>query len=114
MNLDSFIDSKYPSNVWIQERNISVYVRKSNRYLLDKKITSCLDLASVEVEERHRGKGIFTAFLSRFEKAAHDTNRVVYVESILEPRLREFLKTKGYAIVPGSSEMSPSMYKVIG
>ena len=113
MTLDAFIENKNIRNVWIQEHGIDVYVRKSLR-MLDAKTptaTPCLDIGSVEVDEDHRGEGIFKAFLKRFEKEAKKLNRAVYVESILNPRLQKFLETQGYAVVRNSSELSPNMFK---
>jgi GNAT superfamily N-acetyltransferase len=111
MNLDQFLSSKWPPNIWIREHSINVYVRKSVR-LIGTETYPMLDIGSVEVEEEERGKGIFTAFLSRFEKEAKKLGRGVYIESILNPRFQKFLLTKGYALVPRTSDISPSMYKL--
>ena len=114
MNLHNFISNDKLRNAWIKERGISIYIRRSVR-LLDPNSTTatpCLDIGSVEVDEDERGKGIFTAFLSRFEREAEKIGRAVYVESILEPRLKKFLLKQGYQLVPNSSEMSPSMFKI--
>jgi GNAT superfamily N-acetyltransferase len=91
---------------------MKVYVRRSVRYLTNTPV-KCLDVASIEVDEDHRGNGVFTAFLNRFEQEAKKLNRVVYVESILEPRLYQFLLTKGYKDVPGTCETSPTVFKII-
>jgi GNAT superfamily N-acetyltransferase len=69
-----------------------------------------LDIASVEVDEKHRGCGIFKAFLSEFEREAAKMNRGVFVESILNTRLKDYLMGNGYKIHPHCGP-TPSMYK---
>jgi len=113
MNLDQFVSDKNLRNMWIQERDIDVYVRKSIR-MLDRSTTAtpCLDIGSVEVHEDRRGQGVFKAFLDRFEKEAKKLNRAVYIESIMEARLVKFLKSRGYAFVRDSSDLAPNMFKI--
>jgi GNAT superfamily N-acetyltransferase len=110
MNLTDFLQMNNLRNTWIEEHSIKVYVRKSIRYINDAPFRF-LDLASVEVEEDHRGCGIFTEFLNRFEREAKGVERGVYVESILNKRLIGFLKDRGYYFVPGTNEICPTMYK---
>ena len=89
---------------------MDVYLRWSKRYI-DNQMVDCLDFASVEVDEGHRGKGHLTKFLLRFEEEAKRLNRAVYIESILEPRLVPFLTRTGYKLVPNTAMIAPSMYK---
>lgn len=114
MNLDQFVADKNLRNIWIQERDINVYVRKSIR-MLDRSTTAtpCLDIGSVEVHESHRGQGTFTAFLTQFEKAAGKLKRAVYVESIINEQLVKFLEARGYKFVSGRTGPAPSMFKII-
>ena len=97
MTLDTFIDCDGLRNQWISERNISVYVRKSVR-MIEGDLVACLDIGSVEVDEEHRGVGIFTGFLQRMEDYGKKLNRTIFVESILEPRLLRFLLQRGYQL----------------
>ncbi len=108
MTFDTFIDSPKIRNIWIRERDIDVYVRRSNR-LIEGNLILCLDIASVEVNENRQGQGIFKAFLYQFEKEAAKMRRAVYVENILEPRLLDFLIRKGYILIPKS--IPPCVYK---
>lgn len=108
MIFDTFIDSPKIRNTWIYERDIKVYVRRSTRYI-DGNSVLCLDIASVEVLEKRRGQGLFKAFLNRVEKAAAAMNREVFVESILEPRLLQFLLKRNYTLVPNS--IPPCVHK---
>jgi len=112
MNLSKFLINDKVRNLWIEEPHMRVYVRRSFRNIGSKTFL-CLDCASVEVDEDYRGKGIFSTFLIRFEKEAKKLNRAVFVESIQEPRLRNYLLTIGYKDVPGTSEFAPNMYKIV-
>ena len=113
MNLNDFIQLTWPPNSWISENHITIYVRKSNR-LIEGKMTECLDLATVEVDEDERGKGIFTTFLHRFEQEAKKLNRVVFVENIMNPCLESYLvKKQGYTLIPNDSGFSPCAFKII-
>lgn len=109
MTFDTFIASPKIRNTWIYERDIEVYVRRSNR-VIDGNLVSCLDIASVEVRENRRGQGLFKAFLHRFEVEAAKMNRRVFVESILEPRLLQFLLKQNYILIPNS--IPPCVYKI--
>lgn len=112
MNLSQFLAwTDGPSNQWIRERCMNVYVRRSKRYI-DEQVIECLDFATVEVDERHRGKGYLTKFLLRFEQEAIRLKRAVYIESILEPRLVPFFIKMGYKFVPNTEMTSPNMYKM--
>lgn len=98
--------------MWIYERSLSVYIRRSNRFLSDKSVPA-LDIASVEVDQKYRGMGIFTSFLNRFEAAASELNRAVFVENILNARLVTFLMNRGYIKYPGSVDICPSVIKLL-
>ena len=109
LNLDRFVESTF-RNAWIQEKNIRIYVRRSQRFIDDKAIP-CLDIGSVEVDENKWGQGIFTKFLNRFEAEAKKLKRAVFIESVINERLLAHLKNKrGYRI---KSENEPtSVYKL--
>ena len=110
MNFDTFVKVDSLRNAWIYERDIAIYVRRSIRFINNQSV-KCLDIGSVEVVEKRRGKGVFTAFLSRFEKEAKKLNRAVFVESILEPRLVRFFIQRGYSRHPQTLDFCPSMFK---
>jgi hypothetical protein len=111
MNLDIFLERTDLRNTWIAEKYIKIYVRRSTRFI-DNKPVPCLDIGSVEVDEKYRGCGIFKEFLSRFEREAAKMNRGVFVESILNTRLRDYLVGNGYKIHPHCGP-TPSMYKIL-
>lgn len=113
MNLYDFLSNDSIRNTWIYEHDIEVYIRRSLRTLSGSYTASCFDVANVSVTEERRGCGIFTGFLSEFETHAKTRNRVVYVESILEPRLYQFLLKRGYTTHSLSHSICPSVYKII-
>ena len=108
MNLREFISKENLRNQWIYEKFLHAYVRRSQR-LLNGKMDFCLDIASVEVDEKHRGKGIFVKFLTKAEQEAKKMNRKVFVESILNEKLLNFLLNRGYVMCENSNP--PSVFK---
>ena len=94
MNLNDFLEDLTLRNAWIKERHLSAYIRRSTRCLEAKTLVLCLDLAVVKVTKRFMGKGIFTAFLNRFEAEAQKLGRIVVVECVLNDQLRQHLLTK--------------------
>lgn len=112
MTFNKFVRDDSLRNTWIYGRRIKVYIRRSNR-LINDKIMSCLDLANVEVDENYRGIGIFTKFLDDFEFNAIQMKRVVYVESIPNLRLYNYLLRRGYKLTKLSNPLSPCVYKIV-
>jgi GNAT superfamily N-acetyltransferase len=101
----------YIPNTWISYPEFHVYVRKGTR-----KIPGFLgyqqtfDVANITVEEAHRGKGLFTWWLGILEteaKHVYDYDGI-YVENVLNDRLREFLRQRGYTSV--GDPTLPSFY----
>jgi hypothetical protein len=89
IKLDEFLEAD-TRNLWIYTEDVSIYVRKSNRMYNDKFIP-CLDLATILVYEP--GKGLFTELLN----ILLDKNiKNIFVESILNERLYNFLLRNGF------------------
>lgn len=57
-----------------------------------------LDLATIDVPEKHQNKKIFSNFLAYAEKVAADNGLALYVESIQNEDLRRFLIKRGYEV----------------
>lgn len=82
-------------------------------HLLNREVAcDCLDIATIEVDEEHRGKGVFTRFLTLVEEEAEKRHMAVWVESIQEPRLIPFLKARGYQQCPFNDDIAPTYYKL--
>jgi hypothetical protein len=103
--IDEGKDSGYVPPKWIDDDDMKVYVRKG-RHLLKPggKMQVCLDIASVEVDEDKRGKGIFSNFLEK----AHEMNPwdATYVECVHNQDLAVFLMKSGWMMVEGSFPQS--------
>lgn len=99
MTLKQFIKDETINRNWINERNISVYIRRSKR-VIGGQLCDCLDLANVSVDEHMQGKGIFSRFLVKFEKEARKLNRIVYLENVLEQRFQiHLIDVKKYTLL---------------
>lgn len=81
---------------------LSIYVRKAH-HLVGGKMYKFLDLASISILEEKQGQGIFTGFLEKIIKKYPTTN--IYVESILNPRVRQICQKFGFQDV-GESNMA--------
>ncbi|HHH9441331.1 TPA: hypothetical protein ACP32N_003270 [Pseudomonas aeruginosa] len=82
--------------------DLMVYVRISGR-LIDGSMQWALDLADLEIrKEDARGQGHFSRFLDCAEQAADGHGLAVYVQSIVNPHLKEILVAKGYSLCGGS------------
>lgn len=88
-----------PGRAWIKAPGLKVYVRKSHRCLdLSDEgygpLARTLDLANVEADDP--GHGAFTAWFPEFEALAEELNRRIFIESVLNRRLRAWFERHGY------------------
>jgi len=85
---------------WVSGENAKMYVRLT-KHMINEQFHYTLDVSSVEVDEAARGTGVFTRMLEGLEALAQGKGLDVFVESILEPRLIEFLRKRGYQEIAG-------------
>ena len=87
----------FPMRAWIKlpDFRIEIYIRRTKRHI-DGQIEETLDLASFEIEETFRGKGMFSEMLGLVEDYAFAEGLTIFVESVLNERLRGFLSRRGY------------------
>ena len=86
---------KVGNNQWLTfpAYHLRIYMRLGPLYPMGE----TLQLASLEVDEDHRGKGHFTRFLALCEAEALVAGvGAVYVENVGAARLRAFLVRRGY------------------
>jgi len=90
-------ESRYPLRGWfrIDEYELEIYARKTQRFINGDMVTT-LDLASFGVDTNSRSKGNFTRFLDEIEEVADELGLTLYVESILNKRLFDFLVRRNY------------------
>lgn len=103
MILKEFLASKNVRNAWIElDIPMKLYARKSYRHINGETIKA-LDIASVEVNEKKQGQGVFTGFLLEVENwiTQQETLQGIYVESILNHALEGMLLKRGYMNVGG-------------
>ena len=107
-----FLENPRLHNAWLKCGPIEVYVRKG-RHLINNQITNTFDVASIKVQEKQRGKGLFKTFLIDLRSVLTTSYeyKYIYVESVLENRLLDFLPSVGFTMCPGS--IPPSFYKLI-
>lgn len=89
-----------------------MYVRKG-KHFFDGDIHDTFDVANIEVTPSKRGKGYFKAFLVELNALLlnYPQFKYIYVQSVLEPRLTEYLPSVGFTLVEGS--IPPSFYRAI-
>ena len=110
MRLKEFLNSTL-TNAWLHTDHMEIYIRKG-RHLINGKIKLTLDVANVQVEEAHQGKGIFRNYLNRIESESVKYGfEGVMVESILQKRLLPFLKGRGYEQCNDLQNSCPNLFK---
>jgi hypothetical protein len=89
-SFEDFLAMTWPTNAWIREPGLNIYVRKTFR--LRDSVTHTVDLANVTADVP--GSGSLTKFLDRYEPG-----HIFYLENVFETRLREYYERRGYVIV---------------
>lgn len=85
-------DNLFGGRGWLTCKEGDVYVRATFHYFQGKRKTS-LDIANINLKEKFRGKGVFTALL----KSLSSMNReMVLVESVHDKRFQDFLLKNGF------------------
>lgn len=86
-------------NMWIGDNNIQVYIRKGY-HLIHQEFLNTIDIANIQQDVEHRGKGFFKTFIQHVERYKYP----VYVECIHNPRLTDMLERNGYTIIRTTGE----------
>ncbi len=82
-------------------KHMRVYVRVATRahpFVLGLRVRT-MDVGSIEVEPRHRGKGRCQAFLREWEQLAVERGCDVFVESVMSEALEHICRKRGYVQV---------------
>lgn len=109
--LERFMRQSIRSN-YIQGPDISMYVRKSSRYI-NGSLRRGFDIASVSISPKLQNKGMFTRILREFELTLRNKTDMeyLYVECVLVYFLELHLIKNGY--VSNNNVYSPSFYKLL-
>jgi len=105
----SLKEKNYRGWIKLPEYHIEVYYRKTQRFIQGEK-TFTIDLANFNIDENFQGQGFFTRFLEKIEQLADEFNLVVFVESIFNKRLYDFLLKRGYVIA--NKELPDSLARI--
>lgn len=99
--LDEFVaaslGNRFTTNALLKFGPLVVYVRLATHHL-DGALIRTLDLGRIEVSPGQQGKGVFSIFLNHAERLAHKSGLAVYIESIMNEKLVEALKNRGYTL----------------
>lgn len=108
--IKDFLKDDFQRNCWIFDEGFKAYLRKSNRNI-NGIIIKCLDIASIEIIESERGKGIFKCFLKKIV-TVNDKIQIIYVENILNPLFLIYFKKNSnlWTLDNKSTLFSPSYY----
>ncbi|WP_274644619.1 hypothetical protein [Pseudomonas serbica] len=79
---------------------LKVYVRLTTRFM-GSTVGRTLDIADVEVDDRHKGQGVFRQFLNHAERVSSQHGLSLFVQSIISPLLKDALKRRGYEFTEG-------------
>lgn len=89
-------------NAWIKEPNLKVYVRKGH-HAINGAMASTFDIGSVMVEKQ-KGRGTFWRFTEYLQRELDPAVfQYLYVESVLNERLADSLRTHGWIEIPESA-----------
>ena len=107
--LASLEHKKVCANQWVYGDEGKVYVRLSRRVVDGKTLQPAVDVATIEVDEEFQRQGVCTQLLIAAGQYAQQTNRVLFVESVITPHLITLLEKQGFEKCPHSEP--PSFYK---
>ena len=98
-NISELCSATLKSNTWytLEDLEVSIYLRTTRRYLHSKKgFYLSIEVSSISVAERSRGKGHLKKLLTEIKEIARHSGRIVLVESVLEERLQGYLERVGF------------------
>lgn len=101
--LDSEIskNKKLNSQKWIESDTIKLYIRYTPQRFINEKLITTIDIAAISIAPRLQGKGIFTNILESIETKY--SNIPIFVESIENQRLYNWLIKRGYKLVQNTT-----------
>src|SRR5579864_6244189 len=70
---------------WLENAAMRVYLRKTQR-IIQRRVLTCLDIASIEIEEQYYRRGLFSSFVTKVQEM--NPYQVTYLEQALNPVVR--------------------------
>jgi len=92
--MDAVASDLVHRNLHLHRRGFKAYVRRSERRLDDRWVTT-LDVASISIPEKERGRGWFRNFRRIIESV--NPWDAVYYEAVLNPHLDAYFRKEGLA-----------------
>lgn len=98
--------------IYLDEYKLSLYYR-INKRMINKEIVDSLDLANIRIDSKHRNKRYFSKLINALEQEMSQFHIVVFVESIINPILSNYLQCIGYSMYSKDMDINIycSMYK---
>lgn len=93
----------------IKEYHLHAYIRITKRFI-NGIFRDTLEIANVKVDEEYRDCGYFSMFLSEIEELGFTYDRIIYIESIINPILKTYICKLDYIEDPRNKN---SYYKNI-
>ena len=87
--------SEFNRRGWFNHRIGQIYFRAASRYLKDYGIVETLDIANISINLKFQGKGVFSLLI---KSLTDSTDRVIFVESVLNKRLDDYLSRTGWIL----------------
>lgn len=98
--LVAMVESQQPwksTRQWFHAGPLSVYLRITSRHFPGhSSLVNTIEIASIDVAEKYRGTGVATQLFETVETTADETDRLVYVESVLSDRFAGWIERRGY------------------
>ena len=91
-------DVIFSPSEWVQTEYCAIYLRHKfwNPLAAQRSWTRGYVLASINVYEAHKSKGLFTALL----RALGNFAEPIYIENVLDRRFHHFLHRQGFVVLP--------------
>ena len=103
-----FPNSKY---VYLVDLHLTVYLRVTKHYIRGLSMP-CIDIANVSVEDEFQKQGNFSQFIAMMKMIALGTQRVLRVESVVNPFLGDWLLRHGFEPEAEESEDENYVFNV--
>lgn len=93
--LAAFINQSQVDRTWLKVAGAKVYVRKTKRHINNVYVDT-FTIASISIDKQYQNKGIFKAFLQSVFISNKDNNKVIYIESVLNNILANYLEQNNW------------------
>lgn len=92
------------ASAWFVDKEMEIYVRSGSHLVRPAQsrdtlsVVDTFDIANITVSAELRGAGLFTGMLGEIELLVEKSarHRGVFVENVMDERLRAFLERRGY------------------